>query len=384
MRIALDARTVYRPQRRGTGKNLIDLYAHLAEARPGWRVTAYHRARPLTPDLAGLLPRRVATPKRIEMMGDRYDAWGRLRLPMAARRDRVDVLHCPANMCPAWMPVPTVVTIHDLIPLQPNSGVPDGFKRRFESSVRTACRKAAVIITPSQFTRQQLLDGYKADAHRVVVNPWAADSRMRPVTPRAAEATLLKYGVRRPFVLHMGAADPRKNTRRLLHAWSISDIGRSGCCHLLVIGLDGPTARSLQQTVEQFGIAGTVRLCGFADEDDMAALFSIAELIAYPSLAEGFGLPILDAWSAKTPILVSDTTSLPEVAGDAAAIVDPTDACGIARTMTRILRDKHTRMELVQRGLKRLEQYTWRSTAQRFAGVLESAVGGHTLSRAAA
>lgn len=153
MRIALDARTIYRTCRRGTGKNLIDLYRTVARMRPQWQVTAYHRC---ADELPGGLDEANIIPRLIEMPGDRVHAWGRLRLPMAAWRDGADVLHCPANLCPSWMPVPTLVTIHDLIPLDRPGGRADAELRYFEQSVKTACAKAAGIITPSAYTRDHI------------------------------------------------------------------------------------------------------------------------------------------------------------------------------------------------------------------------------------
>ena len=127
MRIGLDARTIYRPARRGIGKSLIHLYQYLLSARPGWQVVAYHRQ---TGELESLLPTTRVKSRLIEMIGDRFDAWQRLRLPAAAWRDGVDLLHCPANTCSFWMPTPTVVTIHDLIPLDMPEGRPAAEVRR--------------------------------------------------------------------------------------------------------------------------------------------------------------------------------------------------------------------------------------------------------------
>jgi hypothetical protein len=153
MRIALDARTIYRMVRRGTGKNLIDLYRTIARMRPDWHVIAYHRTPEGGDELFGVLDEPNIEPRQIEMPGDRIHAWGRWRLPMAAWRDGADLLHCPANLCPTWMPVPTLVTIHDLIPLDMPDGRPGGDLRLFEQSVKTACRRAAGIVTPSAYTR---------------------------------------------------------------------------------------------------------------------------------------------------------------------------------------------------------------------------------------
>lgn len=372
MRIGLDARTIYWHTRRGTGKNLIDLYSHLAAVRPHWRVSAYHRQQG---DIEPLLPRRTVKPKQIEIRGDRIDAWLRWRLPLAAWQDGLDILHCPANLCPTWMPIPTVVTIHDLIPLDMPQGHSTAYLRRFEQSVRNACRRAAWVICPSGYTRCRLIDQFGADAQRITVNPWAPDSSIQPVTSEHWQPVLSRYGVRKPFVLHFGSAAPRKNTRRVIEAWSMLDKPIRQAHQLLIVGLDRAAKELLSQTVARLGVSSSVLLHTFADEADLPTLLSAATTLAYPSLSEGFGLPILDAWAAGSTVLTSDCTSLPEVAGDAAVMADPTDSCSIARGLRRLLTDRTFRAELRVRSQERLSHYDWSSTANRFAQAIEQAAG---------
>lgn len=372
MRIGLDARTIFRPSRRGTGKNLIDLYRRLAVVRPHWRVMAYHRQ----PEVdRSLLPAHVVQPRLIEMVGDRFDAWQRWRLSSAAWQDGVDLLHCPANTCPSWMAVPTVVTIHDLIPLDLPQGRPAAEVRRFEQSVKTACQRAAWIICPSAYTSDRLVDEFDADPARITVNPWAPDSSVRPVAAVHWPPVLRRYGIRGPFVLHLGSAEPRKNTRRLIEAWAMCDRAMRRSRQLLIVGLDDAFRQELTTLLAQLGIKAGVLLHGFADEADLPTLLSAADVLAYPSLSEGFGLPILDAWATGTAVLTSNCTSLPEVAADAAIWVDPFDCCSIARGLYRLTGDLALRQELTIRGQRRLERYTWDATAKRFVSAMEQAAG---------
>ncbi|MCC6581197.1 MAG: glycosyltransferase family 4 protein [Phycisphaeraceae bacterium] len=370
MRIALDARTVYWPIRRGTGRNLIDLYTHLVRLRSDWQVLAYHRLSGPTP---ALLPWPEVQPRLIEMPGDRLDAWRHLRLPMAAWSEHADLLHCPANLCPLWMPLPTVVTIHDLIPLDmPQFLLPQQVKR-FERSVRHACRHAVRIVTPSQYTRNRLVEQFGADSDRITVNAWAPDSSMRVVNAMQVESVMERYGIMPPFVLHLGAAAPRKNTQRVIDAWAqLGPRGRREW-QLLVIGLDDMTKQNLEQRVDLLGIRQSTVLHGFVPEEDMPALHTGADVLAYPSLSEGFGLPILDAWATQTAVLTSDTTSLPEVAGDAALLVDPLDTGAIVAGLARLIRDRTLRADLIHRGQTRLPAYNWNATTQRFADAMEQA-----------
>ncbi len=368
MRIALDARTIYHPQRRGTGRNLIDLYRHVAQLRPDWQILAFHRQR--NPD-------RVhpwADVRRIEMPGDRWNAWERYRLPFEAMRHGAAVLHCPANTCPAWMPTPTVVTIHDLIPLDSPTSAASPHGRRFEAGVRQACATAAAIICPSQFTATRLEREFGADPERITVNYWAPDTSMAAPHPERQVAMLRTYNVSRRFVLHFGAADPRKNTQRVIEAWAATAASARGDRQLLIVGLDPATIARHTPVIESMGVQSSVVLHGFADENDLPTLLTAADALLYPSLSEGFGLPLLDAWVCRTPVITSTTTSLPEIAGDAAMLVEPDNTASIARALSNLLRDSTLRQELVSRGERRVKDFTWEASAQRFIAAMERAV----------
>jgi glycosyltransferase involved in cell wall biosynthesis len=381
MRLGLDARTIYWPTRRGTGRNLIDLYRGVAQARPDWRVTAYHR---LSGDVPSLLPSPQVEPRYMDMPGDRFEAWGRWRLPMAAWRDGVDLLHCPANHCPSIMPCPTLVTIHDLIPLDMPDSLPAAQVRRFEQSVVTACRKAAGIVCPSQYTANRLIEEFDADPSRLTVNAWAADSSMELAPPEDWEPVLQRYRIDGHFVLHFGASDPRKNTRGMIQAWAMLPRQTRRHWKLLVVGLNDRAKADLTEMVSRLGLQSSVDLHGFAADAHLPVLLSAASVLAYPSLSEGFGLPILDAWATEAAVLCSNTTSLPEVAGDAAVQVDPAEPHAIAKGLARLLNDPILRGQLVQRGKQRLEQYSWDHTVRRFLGAVERAAGGQNLQLAQA
>ncbi len=378
MRIALDARTIYAPERRGIGKSLLALYQHLPFVRPDWQVIAYHRTKGR---LETLLPGDYFQPRFIEMRGDRFNAWDRLRLPLACRRDRVDVLHNPANHCPEWMPIPTVVTIHDLIPLDMPGELPQKHTQRFERSIRTACAKASAINCPSQYTRNRLINDMNAGADHVFVTPWADFGKPGPVGLKDRIRLFEKYRIEPPFVLHFGAADPRKNTRRVIEAWAGQRKLIKNHARLLVVGLDARAQAELSTCSARLGTEDSVILHGFADEDDIPKLLRLADVLVYPSLSEGFGLPILEAFAAGTTVITSNRTSLPEVAGDAALIVDPKDFNTITKAMSKLLTDPVYRRELVARGKNRLNEFTWLNTAEQFARAIEYAVNQEHPSR---
>lgn len=174
MRIALDARTVYAPRRRGIGRSLLRLYEAIAAIRPDWEVEALHRKggsphEPIPPATLAAMGEGFWQPRGIEMPGDRFDAWNRYRLPAEAARRGASVLHCPANAAPRWAKTPAVVTVHDLIPLEVDDGLSPAQRRRFETWVRNAADTAAKIVCVSKHTAEGIARRFPQAAGRLEV-----------------------------------------------------------------------------------------------------------------------------------------------------------------------------------------------------------------------
>ncbi len=373
MRVAVDARHIYRRNRRGTGKNLIDLYRRIAAMQATWQFVLFHQLDGSDDPFCGL--QRVAN-VQIDIRGDRLNLWEQVRLPLAAKAARADVLHCPANTSPRWPLVPTVVTIHDLIPLQ--LGLATSASRKWGRNVAAAARRACRVIAPSEYTKRQIVAAFGVQGDKITVNHWAADEACREVIDSAElNRVRAKYGLSRdrPYVLGFGSSDPRKNSERVVTAWAAIPRRLRRDYALLIVGVEGCTLGTLRARVNSLELAGTCHVCGFAPEEDLPALMSGATVLCYPSLSEGFGLPVLDAFACNTAVLTSNTTSLPEVAGDAAVLVDPEDCQSIAEALAELLRNERQRQELVARGRARLKKFTWQACAERTSRVFEEVVG---------
>lgn len=369
MRIALDARTLFSPQRRGIGNCMHRLYERLAEVRPDWEVYAYHRNSAYVPED---LPANFV-PRFIEMPGDRYDAWMQLRLPATAWMDKADVLHCPANLCPHWMPVPTVVTLHDLIPLDLPEGRKSDELHRFEQALGSACSKATAVVSGSKYTLRRLVKEHGLQAKRGTVIYWGVTVKQEAIDIGDMERTLSRYGIDRQYMLHLGASEPRKNTRGVIEAWAMIRPGVRRKWKLLIVGLDDATKQSLEKLCKALGTQDQVLLQGYAKETELPVLLSAASALLYPSMSEGFGLPVLEAFAVATPVLTSDTSSLPEVAGDAAELVPPGVSTALSSAITRLMKDPMRRNELAERGMRRLTHFRWADTAEQYAQVFEVA-----------
>ena len=371
MLIAVDGRQVYRSQRRGTGKNLVDLYRRLARLRPDWRFVLFHQDDVSEDPLAGV---PNLEHRRIEIKGGRrLNLWEQVRLPLAAWTAGASALHCPANTGPVHPLVPMVVTVHDLIPLEMNPDAPS--TRSWLGRVTAAARKARHLVTPSEYSKRQLVARLDIPNEKITVNPWAPDGNLRRVTDAAGlKRVRQKYALPpdKPYVFGFGADDPRKNTLNILKAWQALPraVQESHC--LLLVGIQEPALSRFREQVRGRAVMDHVLLHGFADEADLPALLSGGAALCYPSLNEGFGLPILDAFACETPVLTSTTTSLPEVAGDAAVLVDPRQPGSIRDGLVRLLVDEGLRRELVASGRERLRFYTWERCSDCFAQVLEA------------
>jgi glycosyltransferase involved in cell wall biosynthesis len=174
-------------------------------------------------------------------------------------------------------------------------------------------------------------------------------------------------------VLAFGADDPRKNTVGIIHAWALLDPALRQRCRLLIVGLQPAALVRMRAEADTRIADGTCHLHGFADEADMNALLSGAAALCYPSRSEGFGLPVLDAFVCETPVITSNRTSLPEVAGDAALLVDPDEPAAIAAAIDAIVRDPAVGDRLRRAGSRRVQDFSWERVAQTAAGVLSAA-----------
>lgn len=372
--IALDARSIFRPVRRGTAKNLIDVYRRVAKLRPDWQILMFHQIPAEDNPFADC---DNVSLHQIDIKGDRFSFWQHIRLPLAAKASGVDVLHCPANTSPCYPIVPVVLTVHDLIPLENDfsSARTKSWLRNIKRSVHQARR----IVTPSTYTRKLIIERLGVDEDKITVNPWAADGACTLVS-QDGELTRVREKYTsfpdRKYVLGFGAVDPRKNTERVIRAWSMLSEDIRQQYSLVMVGIDESVRSRFQTIAARVGLNGDCRLHGFVEEEDIPALLSGATMLCYPSLSEGFGLPILDAFACETPVLTSSTTSLPEVAGEAAMLVDPHDHNDIARGMKSILLDEQRRIDMVHAGKQRLKQFTWESCANRLCTVLECVLEG--------
>ncbi len=280
--------------------------------------------------------------------------------PQAARRWSLDVLHSPYVYKPYALPCPSVVTVYDLIPLVFPEGFSAGQRLIFRLMVGLALRTARAVIAISAATRDDLVRYFRTSPDRVYVTPLAADASFYPRPPAEVAAIRARYGLPDQYVLYVGSNKPHKNLPRLIEAYA--KIGDAP--PLVLAGREDARYPQARARVEALGLSARVCFPGDIASADLPALYSGASLFVFPSLYEGFGLPPLEAMACGLPVVCSGRSSLPEVVGDAALIVDPDDVDTIASAIRRALDDADLRASLRRRGLDRAAQFSWERTAQ--------------------
>jgi glycosyltransferase involved in cell wall biosynthesis len=291
-------------------------------------------------------------------------AWRSLVYPWAARRHqgRLNHIldHSYAHLLNSLDPRRTIVTCHDLAPLAIDRGSRGLSRRLWEHSFRAMLR-AAHIIADSHHTRDEILRHSDYPAGRVTVVPLAVNPAFFKAGVKAGVQVLLKRPrlLDRPLILHVGSCQPRKNLEVLLQA--MSELRALDPVLVQIGGQFTPTQQALTQSLK---LGERVFQFRGLDESELRLWYQSADVFAFPSLYEGFGLPVLEAMAGGAPVVCSNATSVPEVAGDAAILVEPQSASGLALALHAVLTDKALRDELIHKGLERSRQFTWEQTAQ--------------------
>src|SRR5499426_1250684 len=292
-------------------------------------------------------------------------------------RRPVDVLHVQYT-APPFCRMPVVVTIHDLA----FERMPETFTRRgsfqLKLTVRRTAKKAARIATVSEYSRQDLLSVYKLPPENVVVTYNGVESHFtpRPLTPTETEEIRGRFGIARDFLLAVGSLQPRKNLVRLIRAYAKLRNERADFTpQLVIVGRRLWLTHEIFDEVKRHRWADDVILTGYVADADLPALYRAAKAFVYPSLFEGFGLPPLEAMACGTPVVTSDISSLPEIAGDAALLIDPNDERALANALIEIMNNDRLRAELRVKGIAQAKKFTWRDAAEKTLRLYQEACG---------
>jgi glycosyltransferase involved in cell wall biosynthesis len=290
-----------------------------------------------------------------------------------AKRHDLDLIHDPNGIAPfIGLPgnVPGIVTLHDAFPfVHPEShNWLDNWRYRWY--LPSALRKTSQVITVSESSRSDLETHLGLDSDRISVIPEGVDPRFSPTSAPNGHEVLKKYGVTSPYLLYVGALNGRKNIARMLEAFSIAREQHPDYT-LVIAGKKQWKTKSIDEAMSNRDLQRTVHFTGYVDDDDLPELYRSATAFLFPSLYEGFGLPPLEAMACGTPVITSDISSLPEVMGNAALMVDPLDVLSLSNAIKRVLSDPVLRQSMIGRGLTRANDFRWENSAEQTMSLYE-------------
>ena len=375
MRIGIDAHFASY-ELRGIGKYILHLVSEVIQADEFNEYVVYGDA-DVFARLLGRTNVKFRNPKGLP-----YPVWEQLVLPMWARQDRLDILHCPANTAPLALPrrIKLVLTIHDVMYLLPASvlSASNVFRQRLGNVYRgvvvsRVARRADRIIAVSEFSKQEIVKYLKIPMDRIQVVHEGIDSRFASLADAISSHPKEIGGktLDSPFILALGAGDPRKNTLGIIRAYGARRRDLPNQEKLVIVGMRDWASSAAYRLVRELSLDHSVMFSGYVSEELLAWLYKTARCFLYPTLYEGFGFPPLEAMACGVPVITSDCTSVSEIAGDAAILVDPYSEQAMGNALVQVLRNEDLRMHLVERGRFRVQKFTWLETAQKTMRVYE-------------
>ncbi|MCI0711461.1 MAG: glycosyltransferase family 4 protein [Chloroflexi bacterium] len=364
MHVAIDASPTTRTRRTGTENYALQLIRHLVAIDVVNHYTLYFREDPpadLFPDVEDVHQRVLLFPR----------LWTHLRFAGDLWLRRPDLTFVPAHTLPRFFPGKAVVTIHDLGYKHFPDAHPVRERQYLDWSTRHSANRATMILADTHATRRDLIEFYDIPDEKIRVVYPGVDESLRPVKDEASlQAVRAKYGLPQRYLFFLSTLQPRKNVARLVRAFQQwhRDTSHTNV-HLVLAGQKG-------WLYDESWTAGVENLImpGYIHDEDIPALYSGALAFVFPSLFEGFGFGVVEAMQCETPVLTANTSSLPELAGDAALLVDPLDVDAIAQGIDHLVNGAALRKTLVERGKQQVKKFTWENTARQTLQVFEEVV----------
>lgn len=368
LQLGVDARTCLSKKPRGEGRSILRLYAEVAAVRPAWSLHLYANGD------VGAVPDSLRDAKihAFDVPGFRFSSWENWGLPYRSLVDRLDAIHCTSSSAPLWCPAPLAVTVHDVIPLIHDDGLSSAAIEHFRAGLMQATKNAKAVVAVSENTKVDLVRTTKVNPDKVHVIHWGTDPAPQPPSDDRRRELNASVGIHGRYVIAFGGAARRKNTDALIRGFAqLSETLRD--VELVLIGLGSARAR-FGALIDDVGMIGRIHALDYIDDARLEALYAGAAALLYLSTYEGFGLPILEAMSRGVPVIASNVSSMPEVAGDAALLVDPSDARQWGAALIELCRNAALSEEMSERGRRRAREFSWERCALRYIALFEEMV----------
>lgn len=375
MRVCLDLSPAVQDHA-GLGRYSEELARALLELHDGCEVRIFYtdsRGRKPAPPLDALPHKSMRWPNKPWRMSALVCSY--THFPMDSLAGDADVFHATDHLLPHLRRIPSVFTLHDLIPLErPAAHLPLN-RWYLQLMLPRFLRRADAIICVSQHTKNDAVRFFQGIESKIHVIPEGVNSSFRPVQdPEALAEVRARYDLPERFILFVGTIEPRKNLETLWEAYrALRSEGRTE--KLVVVGRKGWLYQPTLARLRDLGLEDEVLFSGYVSNSDLPAIYALAKCFVFPSLYEGFGLPPLEAMACGCPVVCSNSSSLPEVCGDAAILIPPTDASALTSALRRLLEDAALRDDLRTRGLQQAARFTWEEAARKTLEVYRSVVG---------
>jgi len=375
MKIGIEAQRIFREKKHGMDMVALELIRNLQSIDKENEYLIF-----VKPDVDDSIIKETPNFKIVRLKGGFYPCWEQFSLPRAAKKAGCELLHCTSNTAPIFTSIPLVVTLHDIIYMESSyfkilkgtgtlyQKFGNLYRKMFVPKI---VRKSKKIITVSHFEKNRIgqFFGIGGDDRLTAVYNGVSEY-FKPITDIAElQRVKTKYHLPEHFFFFLGNTDPKKNTKGTLKAYS-DFIKQTGADHKLVM-LDYDLSE-LEKLLDDIGdkeLINRIVLTGYVVNTDLPAIYTLCDVFLYPSLRESFGIPMLEAMSCGVPVITSNTSSMPEIAGDAAMIIDPFKPEQITDALIQITKNQSLKKQLIERGLQQSAKFSWKAMAKDVLGI---------------
>ena len=374
MRIGIEAQRLFRPHKHGMDRVTLELIRNLQIIDKENEYFIF-----VKPDSDNGVIENTGNFKIVEIPGGPYPFWEQFKLPKIINEYNCDILHCTSNTAPLKIKIPLIITLHDII-FKENSILSlltssASWYQKIGNLYRRVIIKRIVnrsnrLITVSNFEKKNITNNFKIETKKIsTIYNGVNESFKINYTLKQKNEIRSKYKLPEHFLLHIGNTDPRKNTKRVLKAFHKYTVENYDNTKLVLIGLNNSKLQSILRDLNlPSQLKNKIIITGYVSDTDLPLIFNMARIFLFPSIREGFGIPIIEGMASGIPVITSKTSSMPEVAGNAALLVDPTKTDEIYNGIVKILSNNHFRNELINNGIERSKSFSWVDTTK---GVFE-------------
>lgn len=364
MRIGIEAQRIFRKKKHGMDMVALELIKALQRSNTSHEFVVF-----VKPDEDEQCLQASSNVKIVKVKSAPYPIWEQFYLPKAAAQEKVDILHCTSNTAPLWLKMPLVLTLHDIIYLEKISLSQGTAYQKFGNiyrklNVPKIVPKAVKILTVSDFEKERIQQYFNLNNQRVLTAYNGVGAHFQPVLDQTElNNTKTKYQLPDKFIFFLGNTDPKKNVKGVLQALSLLKKQQALPAPLVMLDINRDYLQALASEIGDADILNHIHFTGYVPNKELPAIYSLATLFLYPSLRESFGIPLVEAMACGVPVITSNTSSMPEIAQEAALIADPFKPETIAEAIQQLWNDKILQQSLISKGIERAKHFSWDANA---------------------